>query len=606
LSLSKEIIKEIKDKSDIVSIIGEYVRSLKKTGKNWVGLCPFHNDKSPSFSVSEDYGVYRCFACGESGDVIKFVEKIENLTFMEAASFLAKKAGVNIDPLFERDSGVKKRDEFVAFNARLVKLFQHFLFDKKEGERALGYLKQRGLDEKLIDVFKIGYAPKEFGRLERILKKRGFDEGFLIESGLFSAGDKNFKTLFFDRVIFPIFNYKNECVGFGGRALNDLIKPKYINSPETLLYKKSFNLYGVNFSKEFIKEEKKVFIVEGYVDAISCYKNGVKNVVAPCGTALTKEQVKLLTRYCKEVVLLLDSDEAGLKGAVKALNEFANIEDIQSSVLIIPEAKDPDDYFKKHTLEDFKELEKKKLSGFDFLIYYRMRNCVKEDYVSLTGAIRFFYEYINLWDSEIIRDSFTDKLSSSLKIDKGIILREFNNFKNKGFSKTFLKENAPQNNEARFSKEFTISDDEKLEIDLLLFLSNISDGNSLIKRCSFNKDFLYYDKVKRVFESFFCNKLDEKQNIIDSFDDDYYKKYAEEKIFSEEFKFEENILRNGAIDRIAKITTKFYQRKIEEIKESIRFAELYNDEDFVKELMEDKDVIAKEVIKLKKLQELKT
>ncbi|HOV15809.1 MAG TPA: DNA primase, partial [Spirochaetota bacterium] len=309
MSLSKEIIKEIKDKSDIVSVIGEYVHSLKRSGKNWTGLCPFHNDKSPSFSVSDSYGIYKCFACGESGDVIKFIEKIENLSFVEAAHFLAKKAGINVD-LSSNGSEVSNiKEEYVNFNLRLVKLFQHFLLEKKESQIAREYLLKRGLNEDIIETFKIGYAPKEYGRLEDILKKRGFSEKFLTDSGLFSNNDGRLKTLFFDRVIFPIFNYRNECVGFGGRALNDGIKPKYINSPETVLYKKSQSLYGINFAKEFINTEKKVFIVEGYVDVISCYKNGLKNVVAPCGTALTKEQVKLLARYCNEVVLLLDADD---------------------------------------------------------------------------------------------------------------------------------------------------------------------------------------------------------------------------------------------------------------------------------------------------------
>lgn len=601
MSLSKELIKEIKDKSDIVSIIGDYVHSLKRSGKNWIGLCPFHNDKSPSFSVSEDYGMYKCFACGESGDIIKFIEKIENISFSESVLFLAKRSGITVEIDGSRESSSKNKEILISFNDRVVKLFQHFLLEMKEGESALQYLEMRGIDRNIIEMFKIGYAPKEFGRFERLLKTKGFKDEFLVESGFFSLNENRLKTLFFDRVVFPIFNYRNECVGFGARTLNNEVKPKYINSPETILYKKSFNLYGINFAREFIQKDKKVFIVEGYVDVISCYKSGVKNVVAPCGTALTKDQVKLLSRYCSEVVLLLDADEAGLKGAVKALNEFANIENIRSSVLVLPDGKDPDDYFKKHDLSDFIELEKKKLSGFDFLIFYKTRDYNRGDYTSLVNVLNFLFEYISLWSRDVIRNSFIEQIALALNIDKGIVSKEFVNFgkrvtKNEPETKTSNKDDGLSKN---------LTKDKQQEIDLLLILTNLSDSIDLVKRCGLRKDFFYYDETKKIFETFFENDFLEKKNILDFFVDDICKNYITQKIFSDELKSDESVLRNSAVDRIVRVINKFYERKIEELKESIRLAELYKDEDFVKELMEERDILAKEILKLKKLQELK-
>ncbi|HOV13249.1 MAG TPA: hypothetical protein PK771_03105, partial [Spirochaetota bacterium] len=284
---------------------------------------------------------------------------------------------------------------------------------------------------------------------------------------------------------------------------------------------------------------------------------------------------------------------------------FANIENIKSSVLIIPDGKDPDDYFKKHSLSDFIEIEKGKLSGFDFLIEYKMKGINREDYSSLIGVLNFLFEYILLWTNEIIRDSLIDKLVSKLNMYKGIISKEFNNFKNRGDLKQAQKNeyNANMSNSDILIRE--LNEDEKNELDLLLVLSNISNFRELIKQCGFDKIFFYYDIVKSVFIKYFCEDFYEKKNILDLFDDDNYRNYVNNRVFSDELKSDENILRNNAIDRMSRVMSRFYERKIAEIKESIRLAELYKDDDFVKELMEDRDVLAKETIKLKKLQELK-
>jgi len=604
LIFSKDIIKEIKERVDIVSIIGEYVYSLKKSGKNWIGLCPFHNDKTPSFSVSQDYGIYKCFACGESGDVIKFVEKIEGLEFTEAVEFLARKANISVEyQSTGEQKTIRKKDDLIRFNDRIVKLFQHFLLEREEGQDALDYLKKRGIDHEIINTFKIGYAPKGYNRLLSIIQKKGFKDDFLVESGIFSRGDRDLKTLFFDRVMFPIFNYRNECVGFGGRALNNDIKPKYINSPETILYKKSYNLYGMNWAKEHIQKEKKVFIVEGYVDVITCFKNGIKNVVAPCGTALTKEQIKLLGRYCGEIVVLLDGDEAGLKGAVKALKEFANIENVKTSVLVIPDGMDPDDYFKKYTIDDFKNFEKESIAGFDFLVFYHSRYLDKTDYQSLSGTLENLFDYINIWESEIIRNSFIEKLSNLIDIEKGVLLKEFNSFINK--SKNFVKKEEIKVNLKENKEESILDKIKKREIDLLLLLTIISDGKELIKRSSLKKEHFFYPDTQNIYCNFFENNLINKQNVIDYIDDDKIKNYINERLFSIEFRLDENVLRNSAVDRIKDVIKKYYVRLNEEITEKIRLCELYKDDETVKELQEEKTINISEILKLSKLQELK-
>jgi len=513
---------------------------------------------------------------------------------------LAKRCGINIlSDKNENNDSFRKKDELINFNERMIKLFQHFLTEMKEGENAYKYLTERKINKEIIDIFKIGFAPKEFGRLESILKKKGFLEQFLCETGIFSLGNNGLKTMFFDRVIFPIFNYKNECVAFGGRALNNDIKPKYINSPETAIYKKSYNLYGINLSKEYIQKEKKAFIVEGYVDVISCYKSGLKNVVAPCGTAITKEQIKLLARYTSEIVLLLDGDEAGLKGVGKALGESANIENMKMSVLILPDGMDPDDYFKNYNIDDFKEFEKTALSGFDYLVYYKSRTLDKNDFKSLIETLEYLYDYIKLWDNEIIRNSFLDRLSSLLELDKLMIKKEYIEFLGKH------KKSADYDKKIVENKIIVLDESTKRECDLLLFLINVGDSKEIVKKCSLQSNYFVNQKIGVIFkEAFEDGNLDIK-NILSNVDDDSLKKYFNERLFADEFKLSDNILRNNAIDRVIDIIKRFYIKNSDNINEKIKLAQLYKDEDLIKELQEEKTIIINEILKLSKLQELK-
>ena len=363
LNISKETITLIKENVDIVDVVSDYVRTLKKSGKNWLGLCPFHNEKHPSFTVSSEIGMYRCFSCGESGDIIRFLMKIENISFVESVVILAKRVGIALEMSAEEASVSYKKDELIQFNTRIYKLFNFFLLDRNEGEKARDYLKKRGIDNDTINRFNLGYVPGGFW-LEDFLKKKGFQNDFLKETGVFSIKNGKLRAMFFDRLMFPIFNYRNECIGFGGRVLNDEMKPKYLNSPETMVYKKSSVLYGIQFAKDEMKKRGYAFLVEGYMDVIACHKNGLANAVAPCGTAVTREQLKLVSRYCGEIILLLDGDAAGVKGAVRALKEGVNLEDIKFSVILLPKGMDPDEYFKENQMEDFERLLENRIEAF--------------------------------------------------------------------------------------------------------------------------------------------------------------------------------------------------------------------------------------------------
>lgn len=595
----KEIIQEIKTRLDIVDIIKAYISNLKKVGKNWIALCPFHNDHHPSLHVSTDLGIFKCFSCGEGGDIIGFVQKIENISFNEAIKILAKKAGIELKITNEElEEKHQKREELLQFNNRLINLFQYFLLKKEEGKKALNYLQNRGINKELIDVFKIGYAPKGYSRLPQFFLKKGFKEDFLVTTGILNKSEKGLKPFFFDRIIFPIINQNEECIGFGGRTLSEDVKPKYLNTAETILYKKSYSLYGINTAKQYLRETKKVFIVEGYMDVISCFKNGIKNVVAPCGTAITGGQIGILNRYADEIVFLMDGDEAGEKGVEKGIWESAKVL-AKKSVLILPKGMDPDDYFKKNSVDDFRELEKSRVDVFDFLVKYKTKNIKKNDYKKFTNALDSLFEYVNLEDNEIVRNSLIERMAFLLEIDKGVIAREFITYKNK---KIFL--NKPDVGETNSKKR--IDKALKREIDLILLLMQIQDARNLINQCSLREEHFIDSYTQNLFKMIFnLNFSVKKKNFIDYIDDNFVKQYVEERIFSDEFKQEENILRNNVIDRIIDVIKKYYTKKSENITEKIKLGVLYKDDELVRKLQEEKTIIVDEIIKLSKLQELK-
>lgn len=601
--IPREAIQEIKNRLDIIQIIGEYVSSLKRSGKNWVGLCPFHNDKHPSMNVSPELGIFKCFSCGEGGDIIGFVQKIENVSFTESVELLAKRAGIHLNLTQNIDSQeYQKKDELLQFNNRLIKLFQHFLLERPEGKKAQSYLEQRGITDDLVKTFGIGYAPRDYNKLSNFFFKKGFKEDFLINSGLFSKGDRGLKPLFFDRVMFPIINQKEECIGFGGRALSDEAKPKYINTPETAAYKKSYNLYGINIGKNIIRKEKKAYLVEGYLDVISCYKNGIKNVVAPCGTAVTRDQMQLLKRYSEEIILFFDGDDAGKKGAEKALRESANIL-VKITVLLMPDGMDPDDYFAKHSLDDFRELEKNRLEGFDFLVKYWMKDTEsnKNDIKGLLESLNRLFEYINLWESEVVRNSLIERLAELIQKDKGMIAREFITFRKKKRTTYNKREEEEQEEKTDILNELT-----KREIDLILFLMMIDDPIDTIKKCGLREEHFQNDYLQELFRHIFIEKkVSNTKEFVDLIKDEKIKEYVHERSFSDEFKFEMPVLRNNVIDRISDIIKKYFLKINDEINEKIKLGELYKDIDLVRELQEEKSAIINEIVKLSNLQEYK-
>lgn len=352
----QDLIAEIRDSANIVDVISYYI-PVKRAGRSYKALCPFHPDRNPSLMISEEKGLWHCFGCGAGGDVFSFVMKMENVDFVEAAKLVAERIGIPF-----KLEGRGRWDNILEICETCAKYFHDILLNKPEGERALRYLEGRGVDRETMKQFMLGYAPPDLKELLRLLKDYPSED--LEGCGIFSKREGRLHLILSGRITFPIFSPDGKVIAFGGRVLDDST-PKYINSWETALFRKGRILYGFHLAKKDIMEEKIAIIVEGYMDLIALHSAGVKNTVATLGTALTDEHLRLLKRYCEEIYLAFDSDSPGMSAALRAspLIEEAGL---RAKVILIPEGYDPDTFVREKGKEAFEELEEKAVDIGDF------------------------------------------------------------------------------------------------------------------------------------------------------------------------------------------------------------------------------------------------
>lgn len=359
MAFDNNFIDDLKSKVNIVDVIGRDVK-LKRAGSNFKGLCPFHTEKTPSFIVSEQKQLFNCFGCGEKGDVIKFVQRYYNLPFMEAVEKLCEDNGIEMP---ERNYGPKiDYDKFYEINRKAAR----FYYDKltKTTNKGYQYIRRRGLSDSTIVKFGLGYAPDSWTELYEYLKSQGVSEEDMLTLGLIIKGKNGYYDKYRDRVMFPIFNTNGKVIGFGGRAIGDAM-PKYLNSSESDIFLKKNNLYGLNFTKKDVADEGRIILVEGYMDMISLWQNGVKNVAASLGTSLTEGQGRLISRYTKNAVLSYDSDSAGVSAAVRGIDILRQA-GCNVRILRVSDGKDPDEYIRKHGKEAFLKLVDEATPAVDF------------------------------------------------------------------------------------------------------------------------------------------------------------------------------------------------------------------------------------------------
>ncbi|EKQ50313.1 MULTISPECIES: DNA primase [unclassified Clostridium] len=353
MQIPEEVIENIKQQNDIVDIISENVR-LKKSGRNYMGLCPFHNDKSPSFSVSSEKQIYKCFSCGEAGNVLTFVMKYKKLTFVEAAKYLADKANIPLEMKSQENNQISRKKELLyKIN---VEAARYYFANLQKDKVAKEYFLKRGVKEETIKRFGLGYSSDSWHGVMNYLRSKGYKNDLLLEAGLVSKNEKtgNVYDKFRNRVMFPVFDARGKVIGFGGRVL-DNSKPKYLNSPETMIFQKGINLYGLNFAIKNRLQEDYIIIVEGYMDLIALHQYGITNAVASLGTALTVNQVRLLKRYVNKVIISYDADLAGQTATQRGL-EILRSAGLNVKVLTVPEGKDPDEFVRNNGKEAFLRL----------------------------------------------------------------------------------------------------------------------------------------------------------------------------------------------------------------------------------------------------------
>lgn len=421
---SDEIIEEVRQTNDIVDIISQYVH-LKRSGRNFFGLCPFHNEKSPSFSVSPDKQIFHCFGCGVGGNVFTFLMKIEGINFIEAVQSLAERANIQLPTL--ENSADSAREELKAKVYKVNEFTANFYHEnlyKPSAKEAQEYIKKRKMTNEILKSFQIGFSGK-FDELYRALKVQGFNDSEILESGLVNRNENGtYIDRYRNRLMFPICDARGRVIAFGGRVLDDS-KPKYINSPENIVYSKGRNLFGLNVAKKSQDIRKRILIVEGYMDVISLHQRGINNVVAPLGTALTQQQGWLLRKNSEQIVLSFDSDEAGLQAKLRALDILQNMGcDIR--VLQMEGAKDPDEYIVKYGNARFQNLIDKALSVIEFKVKILKKNLNLENTNDKIKFLNEIAKLISKVENNIEREIYIEKISKEYEISKEAIYAEVN------------------------------------------------------------------------------------------------------------------------------------------------------------------------------------
>ena len=423
-----EVIGNVLDRVSIVEVIGRYTE-IKKSGRNYLALCPFHQEKTPSFSISEEKRLYHCFGCGASGNTLHFLMEYRKLSFMEALQELAKIASIDLSVYSdEKEYGTAgERDILLKINKESMQYFHSQLLESSDAKGARDYLKKRKLTDGMIRDFRIGFGGNGWNNLTVFLKDRGFGDDPILKSGVACQGNEGLFDRFKGRIIFPIFDRDGNTVGFGGRILSeDKSQAKYLNSPENQIFHKGGLLYSLNFAREEIIKKKEALIVEGYMDVIALHQNGIKNAVAPLGTALTINQLDALQRYADSVVFIFDGDEAGINAANRAL-DIAVESELNQNVVILPGKKDPYDYSMEKGGEAFlKYTADKRLLPVDFKLKYFARKIdILKNKVKFVLSI---FPYVKRVKSSIIREENLKKIGEFIGEDYSVILSEYQHY----------------------------------------------------------------------------------------------------------------------------------------------------------------------------------
>lgn len=438
--IEQAVIDEVRERADIVDVISQFV-TLKRSGTNYKGLCPFHPEKTPSFTVTPDKGIYKCFGCGAGGNVFTFLEEHQQLSFAEIVRDLARQYGIPMRYSEENNSEEEAfRNTLRQINQQALQFFQQQLSDPERGREARAYLKQRGVQEHFVQRFQLGYAPNDWHLLYEYLRRQSFKDDQLEKSGLFKRSDKSNQLydFFRHRLIFPILSLNGDVIAFGGRTLDPDLGAKYINSPETEIYTKGNNVYGIHLAKQAIRTKDRVILVEGYLDVISAHQAGFEETVAALGTALTQAQSRQLLRFTdsKTLIMSYDADAAGQKAAEKGAEILEQISEgipLRLKVLEIPDKEDPDTFLQKFGAEAFEELLQ---NAKAFSAYYFDQLLKRNDLKSSVGksiAAKACIEALLRMQDPVLQDEYVRYVASRLEIEESALRDQIRQSRRKNY-----------------------------------------------------------------------------------------------------------------------------------------------------------------------------
>ena len=590
---SDEILSEIKENNDIVEVISQYIH-LKRSGRNYFGICPFHNEKSPSFSVSPDKQIFHCFGCGVGGNVITFISKIEGIGFKEAIENLAERANISLPVNTSQEDSKKEelKSKVYKVNAFTADYYHKRLYEPKS-KIGQEYVKKRKLTNETLEAYNLGFSGS-FDELYQVLKKEGFNDEEILESGLVNKNENGkYIDRYRNRFMIPILDVRNRVIAFGGRVLDDS-KPKYINSPENIVYSKGKHLFGLNVAKK--GDTKKLLIVEGYMDAISLHQRGITNVVASLGTALTTNQGWLLRKNAEEVILGFDSDGAGQTAVMRAMEVMQNM-GCDMRVLQMSGAKDPDEYIIKYGSARFQKLMDEAISLIEFKVKVLKQNLNLEVAGDKVKFLNEIAKLISKIDNSIEREIYIEKISKSYNISKEAIFGQVNKIQYSGKPKTkVIEKQKTVTNKNNENSTPQIKDEIiKRENIIISILINNPENYEYIKGKMKEEDFQYDINVKIIKELY--QEL-EKENsnvssVLDKLQDEEIQSHLTS-IMAEDYGITDN---KKAVDDIIK---KYEKEKLEKRRdELIKQSSIEQDKDKKQKLGEELNEIILQLARIK-------
>ncbi|RQD66889.1 MAG: DNA primase [Tindallia sp. MSAO_Bac2] len=530
--IPEELVDEIIQHNDIVDVINEYL-PLKSAGSNYRALCPFHNEKTPSFMVSREKQLYKCFGCGQGGGVVQFIMEKENLDFVDAIHYLARRAGIQI-PETNITSEEKLRMETNRKLAEMHREAATFFYHQLTSQTNPGfiYLKNRSWKKQTIKQFGLGYAPDQWDSLLKYLLDRGYSRNMIKQGGLATTNKKgtDLYDRFRKRLMFPIFNVRGDIVGFGGRVVDPEDKPKYLNSPETAIFNKRKLMYGLNIARTYSRKMGSILVVEGYTDVISLHENGFKNTVATLGTSLTMDHIKLLSRYTNAAVLCFDADSAGSNAVLRSIDLFAQA-DLAVRILTLPEGMDPDQYIKDYGSDSFEKLISQSPTSIDYQVALVRK---KHSLATVEGKIHFAREVANILKklkSAVEKEAYAARLAEEMGISKSALLSEIQSSDRKSGKKyRHDSRNKKQKGVMNINPMQPMKEDQSYllaEKQLLKWMLENLDELDTIKEFIDPKSF-FYSPHSIIFETIFEHRQQLKKNphdfdLFEGFKEDFQK-----------------------------------------------------------------------------------